>query len=196
MNQEEITKAFRNFWIDDCWNHASLHHQMQSYCHLRSWHTSSLDSHHHGLWTCTLDLLNHLAMGALVWHTTWAFSVSRKEGWMCLVSFFLSIDRIKKVFELHYQWLRFYKKQLRDALLDAAMRFFFSSFACASNSLASRLAFSSGVSSFFSLSLAFFSFFPFFPFTGVDSDELGFFPFFPFAFFLFVVFFFFFVFFS
>ena len=121
MNQEEITKAFRNFWIDDCWNHASLHHQMQSYCHLRSWHTSSLDSHHHGLWTCTLDLLNHLAMGALVWHTTWAFSV-----WLNVLGFlfFLSIDRIKKVFELYYQWLRFYKKTAQGCLVGRCNAFF------------------------------------------------------------------------
>ena len=65
------------------------------------------------------------------------------------------------------------KNKLRDALLDTAMRFLFSSFAFASSSLVSRLDLSSGVSSF-----SFLSFFFFFPFD--DPDELDlFFPFSP-----------------
>lgn len=81
-----------------------------------------------------------------------------------------------------------------SALLAVAIRFFFASFALASNSFCSRFALSSCVSSWDSVALPFLSFLPFLPFDDDDDDEpddSDFFFFLSFDFFAFAFFFFF-----
>ena len=89
----QVWKVFNEIRkIDDCWDHASSDETTcQSDCHLRSRHTSSLDCHHHGLWICSVELPNDLAMGhwCSTLKATWVPNVYIEERWLRMFGFLL-----------------------------------------------------------------------------------------------------------